>query len=267
MPKRSKREPTGDPIPDDVLDRLYGAPPSEFVAKRDAAARDLKKEGDDEAAKAVKALRRPTAAAAGINRAVRAEPDQVRALLDAADDLRRAHEAVMQGKAERDALKAATSAERQAITALARTAATEAAGDRVASADLERRIRDTLEAVALDPGLRERFAAGRLERDARASTLAMDVPVTARPAPQRKRRPDDRAKRKADERELRKVRDALRRAEASVERRRRNVEKAETARERADAALRDAREELRAAEADLRAARKAADGLVSRGEL
>jgi hypothetical protein len=170
--KRSKKAQTTGPIPDDVLDRLYGAAPADFVATRDAAARDLREAGDRSAADAVRALRRPSAPAAAINRAVRAEPAQARALLDAAGDLRRAHEAAMAG--ERDALKAAAAAERQAVNSLAATAAAQAAGGRSASADVERRIRDTLEAVALDPEVRERFAAGRLEKDARAAGLATD---------------------------------------------------------------------------------------------
>jgi len=205
----------------------------------------------------VRALRRPPVPAAAVNRAVRAEPAQARALLDAADDLRRAHEAVLGGEADRDALRAAVAAERQAVGALAATAVAEAGG--AVSADVERRIRDTLEAVALDSQVRERFATGTLESDARAAGLAADL-AGAAPAPPRDRRArgGDEARRKAEqERERRRLEAALRRAEAEVERRRADVAAAEQARESANAALRDARKRLRVAEAELRRARRA----------
>jgi len=247
-----------DPIPDEVLDRLYGAPAAEFVANRDAAARELKATGEVAAADAVRRLRRPTAPAAAINRAVRAKPAQARALLDAGADLRSAHEAVLAGDADREAVKAATGAERQAVNALAATAAGEGAGGRAASDDVGRRIHETLEAVALDPEVRKRFEQGRLEKEALATGLPLDVSV---PGPSKKR-PSKRAReaqeKKAAERDRRRRDDAVRRAEEMLERRLREVEASERARERADAILSEARERLKEAKADLRRARRAA---------
>ena len=241
-----------DVFPEEVLDRLYGGDPGDFVAARNAAAKELKAAGHDEAAHAVRVLRRPSAPAAAVNRAVRSDPAQARALLDAADDLRRAHEAVIGGGADRDALRAAIAAERQAVAALAATAAAEAGGG--VSADVERRIRDTLEAVALDARVRERFAAGTLESDARAAGLAADL--AAAPARPPRRRGNGEAKRKAEQGQ-RRLAQALRRAEAEVERRREEVAAAALARERAAAALREARKRLREAEAEMRRARRA----------
>jgi hypothetical protein len=258
MAKRPKAAGKTNPIPDEVLDRLYGQPPAEFVSNRDATARELRGAGQRAAADAVRALRRPSAPAAAINRAVRADPAQARALLDAAGDLRRAHEVVIGGGGDRDAMKAATAAERQAVNAVAATALAGMTGGRPASADVERRIRDTLEAVALDPEVRERFAAGRLEQDARAAGLGTDVSVADRRPQPGKRRGDDQAKPKA-RRDLQKLQDAVRRAEQTVERRKRDAAGAELARERADAAVNDARQRVDDAEADLRRARKAAE--------
>ena len=53
---------------DSQLDELYAGPADEFVAARDELAKGLKKAGDKDAAAEVKALRRPTAAAALVNR-------------------------------------------------------------------------------------------------------------------------------------------------------------------------------------------------------
>jgi hypothetical protein len=244
MAKPRKTDADSPSIPEAILDRLYGGPADQFVANRDAAAKELRKGGDRAGADAVRSLRRPTGAAAAINRAVREEPAQARALLDAADELRGAHEAVLAGTANRDALKASVAAERQAVGALASTAAGAASRGASPSPELERRIRETLEAVALDPGVRERFAAGRLEQDARASTLAMDVPMPKGGA--RSRRPpreDALAKRNA-ERERRKAQEAAERAQELVDRRREEVD--------------EARRRLKDAEAELRRARRAA---------
>jgi hypothetical protein len=50
------------------LDALYRAPLSEFISRRDALARRLKTDGAADQARRVKALRKPTAVAAAINR-------------------------------------------------------------------------------------------------------------------------------------------------------------------------------------------------------
>jgi len=55
----------------DIVDALYGGDPKHFVAARDAAAREMRAAGRRDEAKAVKALTRPTVAAAGVNRTVR----------------------------------------------------------------------------------------------------------------------------------------------------------------------------------------------------
>jgi hypothetical protein len=254
MARKEKSPEPPDPIPRKVLDRLYGVAPEEFVATRNAAAAELKQAGDSAGADAVRALRRPSAPAAAINRAVRDEPAQARALLDAGRDVRRAHEALLAGKGDSRSLKAATAAERQAVSSLARSAARGVGG--TVSADVERRIRDTLEAVALDQDVRDRFTAGRLERDARAAGLAAEL-LAGRPAPARKVPATDRARAKAEQRERRRLEDAVRRAQATLETRRQEVADAERAREHADATLREARKRVKTAEANLRAARRA----------
>ena len=56
---------------------LYALPLAEFTAARNEAAKRLMDAGDADAAKQVKALRKPSRAAWAINRAVRADPDAV----------------------------------------------------------------------------------------------------------------------------------------------------------------------------------------------
>src|SRR5260221_6788543 len=64
-----------------AIDELYARPAEEFVAARDELARALRSEGEREAADAVKRLRRPSHAAAIVNRLARDEPELAEALL------------------------------------------------------------------------------------------------------------------------------------------------------------------------------------------
>ena len=57
--------------PPEVVDQLYGGPPDEFIARRDARAKELRKGGDRAAADAVKKLRKPSVSAAAVNRLAR----------------------------------------------------------------------------------------------------------------------------------------------------------------------------------------------------
>ena len=65
---------------DSVADELYGLPPEEFIASRDAAAKDVR---DPALAKAIKALRKPTVSAHTVNQIVRDNPDDIDELANA----------------------------------------------------------------------------------------------------------------------------------------------------------------------------------------
>src|SRR3954447_14970634 len=97
--------------------RLYGLPLEEFTPERNALAAELSREGDCEGAAAVKALRKPSAAAWAVNQLVRAEPDLVEALLGAGGELRQAHRQAASGRGAAQ-LRAAADAERAAVDAL-----------------------------------------------------------------------------------------------------------------------------------------------------
>src|SRR5947209_5998044 len=56
---------------EDVAERLYALPPEDFTRSRNEAAADLRKTGRRTEADEVKAMRKPTAAAAAANRLVR----------------------------------------------------------------------------------------------------------------------------------------------------------------------------------------------------
>jgi hypothetical protein len=232
----------------DPIDRLYDLPPAEFTPARDALAKELKAGGDAEAAAAVKALRKPSAAAWAINRAARDVPDGLRALLDAGDALRAAQADLLAGTAERTDLRRAGETERAAVSAMVAAAAeaAEAAGHPLSAASATR-VRETLHAAALDDGVRDALAAGRLEREAEAAGFASGLVAAAAPA--RRAAPkaapgaptDDRAAKRAAAKQvaerLKQARAAAREALTEANRAAREAERvAETAGKRLDVA-------------------------------
>ena len=102
-----------------VGDELFGLPPEEFVAARDDLARRLRREGEPEAAKQVKALRRPPLSAWAVNQLARRPGEGLGPLLAAGERLRAAHQAALAGEGAAE-LRAAAKAERDAVAGLVR---------------------------------------------------------------------------------------------------------------------------------------------------
>lgn len=121
----------------DLVDELFALAPEGFTAARDALARRLRSEGDREAATAVKALRRPTAAAWALNQVVRQHRDEVEALVHAGEALAEAQQEALAGSpaASLGAKAAASLADDKEA---ASTAATRAAGAAEAQCGNER---------------------------------------------------------------------------------------------------------------------------------
>jgi hypothetical protein len=150
----------------DEADELYGLPDDEFTAARDALAKRLRGEKRREDADAVKALRRPSVAAAAINRAVREHGAED--LLAAGEALRQAHEALLSGNGDAKTVREATTRERAAVRAFTQLAV----GDG-ASPSTQEKVQATLHAASIDDDVRELLVAGRLEREAEAGADPM----------------------------------------------------------------------------------------------
>jgi hypothetical protein len=187
---------------DAVIDRLYGLPPEEFVSARDLAVRDLRAAGERAEAARVKELRRPTAAAAAVNRLVRGHRADVKRFLAAADALQKAQ---LAGRN----VETATRRERQALDKLVR-----AGGDQV---------RQSLRAAAVDTAAARQLLEARLERELepRGFGTLLEHTIQAGDEP-RKRTPA--APRKPDDRAVRARLDRARRALADVQAREREAE-------------------------------------------
>jgi len=184
-----------------AADRLYGLPLDEFTSARNAAAKELRDRGENEAADEVKALAKPSVAAWAVNQLTRRRHADLDEFLDAAAAAR---DAQLSGRGDaREAIKG----QRDALEQLVRAARDELGGQ--ASETVASRIRQTLEAAAVDDQAAEEVVRGRLVKElepAGFGTLAAHA--TARP---KKRSPakDTAAARKA----LQEARARLREAE------------------------------------------------------
>ena len=277
-------------MPDAASD-LYALPLEEFVAGRDALAKELRAAGDRDAAAAVKALRKPTPAAWAVNQLAR--EGRLEEVLEAAAGLRAAQEAALGGDAS--SLRDATSDERSAVDrALAQARALRPGGRPLSGATAEK-VRDLLHAVARDEQVAEAVRAGRVtaepgevgawglgallegggaaarprgeKRSQRAATRSK--PRQAAAAKSSARDPEAAERRKAEQARRRELRDAQEertRLRRSAERAARRLADASETVERARAALEsaeDAADEAQAAFDQARGAAAEAEARVS----
>ena len=146
---------------DEIADELYGVEPDVFTGARDAAARAA---ADPATAKAIKALRKPTAPAYAVNRLVRDQPGQVGELLAIGEQLRAAMAA-----SDGDAVRELTEQRRILVGSLT-------AG---LSAGVQADVAATLEAATADPDLATAVRSGRLVKPLRYAGFGALPDVTA----------------------------------------------------------------------------------------
>lgn len=156
---------------DGLVAELYALPLEEFTAARDARARQLRADGDRQAAEQVKRLRKPSVAAWALNALARRHGAEVKALLAAGAELRDAQRRLLE-TGDRQALRATSARERELVEALAATAARElGAAGHPAGPALRERLFATLHAASADEQVRRHLAAGRLTGDHEISDL------------------------------------------------------------------------------------------------
>lgn len=255
---------------DAEIDRLFQLPLSDFTAERNALA---KRAGADGAA--IKALQKPPVAAWAVNQLFFKDRDRYDALIAAADEMRRTHKAVLEGKhgdlrtagREHDvaldaALKATialmkdagqpvTDATRQAIVSTLRALPSDEAPGRLTR--------------TLSPGGFEMLAGISPKPGAKASPPRLTVVppakersgTTKEDARAEREAARERERRAARERAVRDADQRARQAEFEAARAARDVSKAEDRVERAREALRAAQAELEEADAALTTASRA----------
>ncbi|WP_166639905.1 hypothetical protein [Amycolatopsis sp. SID8362] len=246
---------------DTVAGELYGGDLAEFVSARNAAAKAAKAEGNAELAKQIKELRKPTTAAAIVNRLAREDDGGLRELAELGDELRDAHT-----RLAGDDLRALTRRRGELVRRIMHELPS-------MSDTVSREVEATLEAVAADPGTAALAVAGRLTSVAHQDTdqwftLAATVPPAtgkraaklvdkaepAKPKRDHRREEEERARARAERDRLRKEAAELAKERAVVER---DLVRTQRAAEQATARVEDLRTRL--AEAEERAERATAE--------
>jgi len=159
----------------DEADRLYGLPHEDFVAERDALAKQLRADGRRAEADEVKALRKPPAVVWAVNQLMRTQRKPAKALVAAADR-------AAKHPGDRDALRAHHDALDELTAAGAGLLSAKGRG---LSEDALLRVRSALHAASLDRDAREDFIAGRLSEEPAPAGFAA---ITAIPAPKEKKK-------------------------------------------------------------------------------
>jgi DNA repair exonuclease SbcCD ATPase subunit len=228
--------------PPELVDELYGAPPDEFVARRDALAKELRG-SDRAAAEAVKKLRKPSVSAGAVNELVRRAPDDVEALLAAGEALRQAQ----LGGGDRDAIRAAARDEREAVERLVGQAG------KLSPAALEE-VRETLHAAATDEEARDQVRRGVLTEARQAVGLGGFGAAPPAPRARKKAKTGEdtaakaRREREAEAERKRAAKERVKEARAALRAAEKALQQAERAAEAAQAEVARRRKELDAAE-------------------
>lgn len=266
-----------------MLDDLYGSPPAEFTATRDAYARQAKAEGDRDLAARIAGLKKPPVPAWAVNLLVRERGEDVEQLLQLGASMREAT-ASLAGPELRE-----LSVQQHKVLDAMRVQAgrlTQEAGVRL-SLDVGEKVVATLRAAMSDPAAADAVRTATLVRTLE-STGFDDVDVEGatagdaaprRVAPTAPRRPAKESTKTAtkkgtkavprDELRARREEKAAREAErerAEAERRERELAELRAAVEEAGDALDDARDEASAADADLASAQRRQEDLDRRRE-
>ncbi len=242
---------------DEELDDLFARPLSEFTGARNELAKRLRKAGQDEAAASVQALKKPSVPVWAANQLARRHADEVQELVDAGARLRKAQEAAFSGAAGREAVREATTAERDAARTLTRRAHELLAEEgRPVTRDVTERIGALLRAAATDPDTAELLAAGRLAEEVESTGFGALAAIAPPPSKRGKAAPareDEAERRRQDEQRRKRLEAEVKKLRRSVEQANAKLERAESAAEQARAAAEEAQTALAAAEAELNA--------------
>jgi hypothetical protein len=227
---------------------LYGLPLERFVPERNALARSLRAKGKRDEGERVAGLRKPSVAAWAVNQIVRTQGHGVKTLFASGDAVQRAHADLLAGRGDAAAMRSVVDDVRAAVDELVEAARglLSSSGHELSPAVLDR-VRETLNAAALDADARDRVRDVCLERElgyvGLGGAAGVDAPTASRGG---RRAKVDPAKRKRAA-EVKAARDAEAAARRALERAERALSVAEARRDRAAEALRETEEGVAAA--------------------
>jgi hypothetical protein len=204
---------------------LYGLPLDEFVRSRNELAGELKRKDKKAEAEEVEALRKPTVSTWMVNQLARRHPQEVKALVSAGDELRKAQRAAVAGRGP-ESMRNASREHRDRLDELTSIARHELGANEATV----QRVAQTLRGASVDKEASKGLLAGTLTTDieqAGFGPLLSVVPTgrartgpkpKAKPKPPPKPKPDPNlAKRKRLQERLEKERARLRELEAQLE--------------------------------------------------
>src|SRR5262245_54319546 len=146
-----------------ALERLYAVSPKDFTRTRNSLAAELRKSGDADGAREIGRLRKPSAALWAVNQLARHAGGSLERFLDAVDRLRRT-----QLSDPRGAMEAMRAERAQLGTLVERAGQALADAGYTASAEMRRRIGDTLLGAAADRRHAQALGHGRLAEEQHA---------------------------------------------------------------------------------------------------
>jgi hypothetical protein len=164
--------------------KVLGATPEEFVAERDRIARELKQTGRDEDARAIAALRKPSAVVLAVNRAARDRPQAARDAANSAEEVAKAQlsgDAAEYAKARKDL--------DGALALLAEVAVAQLSRSKPATESMRRRVAELLRSAIADPDARAALGRGVLEEEGGAAGFSAFAAM-APPAAKRRAKPE-----------------------------------------------------------------------------
>lgn len=175
-----------------TVEQLYAGPPDRFIAQRDAAAKQARAAGDKELADRLKALRRPTVAAALLNELQRRNASTgLDELLELGQKLRAA-----QRKLDVKSMKS-LSAERNSLISRLIDEIADAAQEPLSNT-VQEQLSDTLVAAVADAAAGRAVGSGRLVNSLRYSGFgevdlqdAVAIPLRAQPEESEESRADE----------------------------------------------------------------------------
>jgi len=170
---------------------LYGLPLEEFTKARDELAKELRRAGRKEAADEVKTLRKPSVSAWTVNQLARRRPQEIRGLVKAGEELRKAQRAAVGGRGPK-ALRDASRSHRDRLDELTAAARHELGAD----GPTLQRVIQTLRAASVDKETSKALLAGTLTGDVEQSGFGPVLSVV--PARTSRARPRPKAKPKTE---------------------------------------------------------------------
>lgn len=160
----------GEQVSEELLQELYQGDPAEFVAVRNERVRAAREAGDEELARSIGGLRKPTTAAWAVNRVAAEHPRRVAELVELGDELRAAQRELRGEEIRRLGRRRAD----LVADLTARSAQVVERGGKQLAEQARRQVESTFAAAVAEPESARRVRAGTLSGALEHSGFGLD---------------------------------------------------------------------------------------------